>query len=126
MGGTTHILQRFGRIPIALAAAISDINRNKYMKRVVGKPKKVKGKEQEEKQGLFHDFPEALRNGIILVAMEDAPTARSQNNEAIEAQRRCKLEKEEVMREKGLTKATGEMVNSIFYHKMCNSDAYFK
>ncbi|KAL7536200.1 hypothetical protein ACHAXR_006982, partial [Thalassiosira sp. AJA248-18] len=60
LGGTTHILQRFGRIPIALAAAISDINRNKYVKRVVGKPKKVNGKVQEEKQGLFHDFPEAL------------------------------------------------------------------
>ena len=68
------------------------MNRNKFLQR--SRPKRNRtGSEPERKQGMFHDFPAALRDGLLIVSMKDAPSTCSQNNEAIEAQRQCKLKK---------------------------------
>ena len=53
LGGATAQVQQYGRINISSAAAISDINRNKYLQRHYALARK---KESATSQGLFHGF----------------------------------------------------------------------
>jgi hypothetical protein len=76
LGGATAQVQEYGRINISSAAAISDMNRNKYLQ---GKHKLARKKEGAKCQGLFHGLSNELRQAIVLVAMEDAPSTRIQN-----------------------------------------------
>jgi len=95
----------------------------------ISKKKKYKtkgGKKIEKKEGLFHSLNKKLRDAIIQVAIEDAPEARSENNAALEKQRQARLKKEEILKQKGLDKATGELADSICYYSMYHSDACIK
>jgi hypothetical protein len=71
LGGATAQVQEYGRINISSAAAISDMNQNKYLQR---KHEPAYKKESAKCQGLFHGFSDELRQAIVLVAMEDAPS----------------------------------------------------
>ena len=68
LGGATAQVQEYGRINISSAAAISDMNRNKYLQR---KHEPARKKEGAKCQGLFHGLSDELRQAIVLVAMED-------------------------------------------------------
>ena len=61
-GGVTSHIQRYTRINISNAAAVSDMRRNKFFKRT-----------GEDNVGLFHKLPEGTRMALVKVAMEDAP-----------------------------------------------------
>ena len=128
LGGVTQVMKNGGRVNIAGAAAQSDTSRNGYLDRT-SKKKKYKtkgGKKIEKKEGLFHSLNEKLRDAIIQVAIEDAPEARSENNAALEKQRQARLKKEEILKQKGLDKATGELADSICYYSRYHSDACIK
>ena len=71
LGGTTANIQRFGRIALSSAGAVSDMKRNAFLQRDTIPTKKNPTVNQS---GLFHQFPHELRQAIVRVAMKDAPS----------------------------------------------------
>ena len=69
--GVTSQIQKYSRISIAGAAAISDMQRNKFFSRVDTGTGKV---------GMFHQFSEGIQSCLVRVGMEDAPSTRILNN----------------------------------------------
>ena len=93
LGGTTANIQRYGRINLSSAAAISDVKRNKYLARMT---------KNKEHRGLFHDIDEAIQECIVSIAIEDAPRTRQQHIVELEQQATARRVKEEIMKEKSL------------------------
>jgi hypothetical protein len=122
-GGATAQVQEYGRINISSAAAISDMNRNKYLQRERNPPRK---KEGAKCQGMFFGLPDDVKHGIVLVAMEDAPSTSRQNCADIQAQDTARREKEELLKEKNLEDATKEFIGGLYYHRMYFSPACWK
>ena len=83
LGGATAQVQEYGRINISSAAAISDMNGNKYLQR---KHDPARKKEGAKCHGLFHGLSDELRQAIVLVAMEDGPSTQIQNHTDIQVQ----------------------------------------
>ena len=106
----TSQLQKYSRINLAHAAAISDMQKNGFLSR--------KGK-----IGLFHQFPKELRAAVVVVAVEDAPATRKSNNLSLQRQLDCKREKEEMLKQKNMSKATEEFIDATYFHRMGNSEA---
>ncbi len=73
-------------------------------------------KEGAKCQGLFHGLSDELRQTIVLVAMEDAPSTRIQNRTDIQAQDTARREKEELYRETNMENATEEYIEGLYYH----------
>jgi hypothetical protein len=117
LGGTTANIQRYGRINLSNAAAISDAKRNKYFAR----PAKKNGC-----RGLFHDIDEAIQECIVSIAIKDAPRTRERHIEELEQQATARRMKEEIIKEKGLQKSMEEHIDAQYYHRMWNSDACWK
>ena len=69
---TTQV-QNFSRIGLASAAAVSDIKRNRFLAWDGGKK-------------FFHGFPEDIKTSLVVMAMEDAPKARTDNVELVNRQ----------------------------------------
>ena len=116
--GVTAQVQVFGRIDLASAAAISDINRNGFLDR--------SPIDDDTATGMFHGLREELQLTAVMCAMEFAPATRQANNDALEAQRRAKRQKEEIVKQLGLEKATDEHIECLIYHKMYESDRCWK
>ena len=91
LGGTTHQVQRFGRITVAAAGAIGDAWRNRFLHRPTAKKDKAKG--------MFHQFDEILRYAIVEVAMKDTPKTRAANDEAMKLQQKAKQARENIKKE---------------------------
>mmetsp|Transcript_29604 Transcript_29604/g.62781 ORF Transcript_29604/g.62781 Transcript_29604/m.62781 type:complete len:567 (+) Transcript_29604:520-2220(+) len=119
LGGATYQIQRFGRINLAAAGAISDARRNAFLYRPTSKKDK-------KSKGMFHGFDEILRSAIIQVGMKDAPRTRAVNNEAMELQRKAKQARENIKREKNMEKASEQYIEAIYYHRMYDSMACWK
>jgi len=100
LGGATAQIQRFGRIALSSAGAISDIKRNSFLHR------STKSKSDKKPAGMFHGFEDVLRQSIILVAMKDAPLAKRRNNKDLELQAKARCEKEELAKMKNMEMAT--------------------
>jgi hypothetical protein len=83
LGGTTSNIQRYGRINISSAGAISDAKRNGFLQREYVPPQK---KSSAKAQGIFQGLSEVLREVIVTVAMKDAPSTRKKNHDAIQLQ----------------------------------------
>ena len=64
LGAATYKIQRYGRIGILNAAAVSDMKRNGYFARFAKKNKS---------RGMFHQFHRKMRNCLLKLAIEDAP-----------------------------------------------------
>jgi hypothetical protein len=122
-GATAQEVQEYGQINISSAAAISDMNRNKYLQR---KHKPAWKKEGAKCQGLFHGLSDELRQAIVLVAMEDAPSTQIQNRTDIQVQDTAWQAKEELCKEKNMEKATEEYIEGLYYHRMYFSPACWK
>ena len=113
----------YNRIDMKAAGGVSDTKRNNYFGR---EEKNKNGKKKAKSTGLFHQFDKTLRRCILLVAMRDAPQTRTENTEELERQRECKRKKEELMRQKGLEKATENAIDAHYYHNMWASAACIK
>ena len=120
LGGTTSQIQRYSRINIPAAAAISDAKRNAFFHRNTG------AKSDKKKRGLFHEFDEDVRHAIVLMAMRDAPATRSLNTEALKKQATARRMKEEVAKQKNMKKATDEYIEATCLINMYNSDKCMK
>ena len=92
-------MQRYGRINLAAAGAISDARRNAFSYR----PKSNKDKKSK---GMFHSLDKVLRVAIIKVGIKDAPRTRTVNNEAVELQQKFNQAKEDIKREKNMARAS--------------------
>ena len=120
LGGCTSQIQRFGRIALSSAAAISDMCRNGFLHRPTG------AKGDNKPRGIFHEFDDALRHAIVKVAMRDAPATRERNNKDIELQAEARRIKEELEKGKNMEKATEEYVEAVYLISMYYSDACLK
>jgi len=97
LGGTTGNIQRYGRINISSAGAISDTKRNEFLQQQSVPPRK---KSTAKDQGMFHGLSDVIREAIVLVAMKDAPSTQKKNNDAIQAQATAQQMKVELLKEK--------------------------
>ena len=120
LGGATAQIQRYGRIALSSAGAVSDAVRNGFMYR------QKKSKTDKKPTGMFHNFDDNLRHAIILVAMADAQQTRRRNNEDLQLQAKARREKEELAKEKNMDKATEEYIEATYLIKMFDSDACVK
>ena len=91
LGGATHQMQRYGRINLAAAGAISSSRQNSFSYR----PTSNKDKKSKS---MFRSFDKVLRAAIIKVGIKDAPRTRTVNNEAVELQQKFKQAKEDINR----------------------------
>jgi len=89
LGGTAHQLQKYGRIGIANAAAVSNAKTNGYFCRFSVNGNKMKG--------MFHQFDPKMCECLLTVAIEDAPATISTNRDDLDKQREAKRKKEEMI-----------------------------
>ena len=75
---------------------------------------------------MFFGLPDDVKQAIVLVAMEDAPSTSRQNRADIQAQDTARREKEELLKEKNLEDATKEFIEGLYYHRMYFSPACWK
>ena len=108
LGGTTAQVQRFERLALASAAAISDMRRNAFLHRP------IKAKSDKKPRGIFHQFDEKLRLAIVMVAMEDAAETRAIHSEELALQAKARQEKEELAKQQNMEKATEEFIEACY------------
>ena len=120
LGGATAQLQRFGRVSLSHAAAVSDLKRNAFFHRPSS------SKSDTKSPGLFHQFHPALQEAILVASMQDAPERRKANNEALEQQAAARHAKEQLAKEKNLARATEEYIEGTYLIHMYHSDACVK
>ncbi len=123
LGGTTQQITKYGRINQTNAAAVSDMKRNSYLTRVTRKRKKS---DTTTKRGLFHEYSEGFRQCLVAVACEDAPETTKMNTKALERFREVKREKEELIKQQSLEKASEAMIDAVYYYQKYNSPACWK
>jgi hypothetical protein len=117
LGGITSNVQRYGRIHLSSASAVSDTKRNKFLSRGKG------SKDGESSLGLFHNLDDVIREAIVLVALKDAPKTCKRHSDELESHTRACCIREELIRERNDKKMTEDYIDAFYYHKMYNSDA---
>jgi hypothetical protein len=110
LGGTTHQLQKYGRIGIANAAAVSNVKTNGYFRRFSVNGNKTKG--------MFHQFYPKMRECLLMVAIEDAPATLSTNRDDLDKQQEAKSKKEKMIEKKSLDKAKEDLIELSIVTKM--------
>ena len=120
LGGCTSQVQRFCRINLTNAAAISDMKRNGFLHRP------TRSKTDKKARGLFHEFDRDLQHVLILVAMQDVPVRKNENNADLELQARMRREKEEMAQKKNLEKASESYIEAKCLMNMYNSEKCVK
>jgi hypothetical protein len=123
LGGATANIQRFGRIALSSAGAISDMKRNAFFQRCT---LSTNSNPSVNPSGLFHQFAHEIRHAIVVVAMKDAPATRLRNNEDLALQAKARREKEEMIKAKNMEKATEELIEAMYYYTMYSSAACWK
>jgi hypothetical protein len=76
LGGRTHQVQKYGRIGITNAAAVSDAKRNGYFSLFSTSGNTMKG--------MFHQFKQRMGECLLTVAIEDAPVTISINRDDLD------------------------------------------
>ena len=117
LGGTTYQVQRYGRINLSNAAAVSDLKRNAFLHR------NTKSKNDKKPTGIFHEYSKELQHAIVLTAMRDAPETQAIHQKELELQAKSRREKEELAKQKNMEKATDEYIEAAYLIKMYHSDA---
>ena len=120
LGGTTSQIQRYGRLHISRAGGVSDIKRNAFLYR------SSKSRKDSRGTGLFHQFPDELREAIVLVGMRDAKAQKANVNEALRLQAEARRLKEEKAKEKNMEKVTEEYIEAANLIDLYNSDKAIK
>jgi hypothetical protein len=116
-------VQRFGRIALSSAGAISDMKRNAFFQRCTPS---TNTNPSVNPCGLFHQFAHEIRHAIVVVAMKDAPATRLRNNEDLALQAKARREKEEMIKAKNMEKATEELIEAMYYYAMYSLAACWK
>ena len=62
----------------------------------------------------------------MIMYMKDAPETRKQNNDDLKRSREWRAKKDKVAKEKGLEDAEDEFIECIIYHRMWDSEAFWK
>ena len=119
LGGCTAQIQKFGRISLSSAAAVSDLKRNGFFSR---QPSKNNG----NRKGIFHEYNENLRHAIVEVAMRDAPVTKERNNEDLKLQATARSVKEKMAKKKNMDKATEDYIEAAYLINMYDSAACIK
>ena len=120
LGGTTHQLQKYGRISISNAETVSDAKINGYFHRFTSQSSKG------ETKGMFHQFERRMCECLLTVAIEDGPQTVSDNREELDNQREAKRKKEEMIEKKSLGKAEEALIEASYYWDMYFSDVCWK
>ena len=123
-GATTRQLQCYGRVSLGNAGGVSTIQFNGDLRRIL--PTENKDKGISKNNGLFHMLSTEMKNSLMLVAREDRDKLRKFDASALEDQRAEKERKEELLKMRGLKKATESYIDSIYYHEMYHSAACWK
>lgn len=120
LGGITSNVQKYGRICLSSAGAVSDTKRNKFLNRGTASGAGM------SRPGLFHELDEDIREAIIRVALEDAPETRRQHRDELESHREARRIKEELIKEKYDKKMMESYIDAMYYYKMYHSSACWK
>jgi hypothetical protein len=120
LGGATANIQQYGRISLLGAGAVGDMKRNAFLHQP------TKSKSKSKPLGIFHQFDPSLQEAIITVATTDAPATLKHKNDDLERQAKARRIKEELIKEKGLEKATEEYIDALYYYQMYFSAACWK
>ena len=91
MSGATQQIQRANTVGIHGASALSDVKRQGVFNRPLSTASKKNGK---GKQGIFLEYPQGVREAIMMVAIEDAPATRAHNQGELARQDAARLAKE--------------------------------
>jgi hypothetical protein len=83
-------------------------------------------KKNNKSLGIFHQFDDAIQEGIILTAMNDAPETRQHNIDDLEHQAKARRIKEELIKEHNLERAKEEYIDVLYYHWMYDFPACWK
>ena len=106
---------------MASAAAIIDMARNGFLYQ------HTTNKEiSENKISMFHDFPEELHINDIMCAVQGASATRQSKTNAMYRNHNAKKERDNMMNQEGLEKATYEFIQCLIYRQMWDSDRRWK
>ena len=120
--GVTAQISSYGRIDLSSAAAVSDVNRNRFLFRPT-----TQQDIKNDKRGMFHSFPEELQIAAVTAAMEWSAATKENNNIALERQRDAKRTKEEMAKKKFMASAHDRYDKSRMYYWMWyNSEQCWK
>ena len=120
--GVTQQITQFGRINLANAAGVSDVQRNKFLKRSSTR-KEIK----ENTTGLLHTLPLELQYAMVDVCTDFSEEMRKEMNCALDRQLEHKRIADEIRKEKGMAKVRNEFIRCLMYHRLYfNSDSCWK
>jgi hypothetical protein len=77
-------------------------------------------------KGIFHQFDPKMRECLLTVAIEDAPTTISTNIDDLDKQQEAKRKKEEMIKKKSLDKAKEDLMEASYYWDMFHSEVCWK
>ena len=116
-GGLKAQIEVFGRIGLANTAAVSDMQRNGYLKRPNLENNEV---------SLYFGLPEELRITATMTAVKLAPDVRKSNNNKQTRFEEKKRERDKLVMQEGNDKMTDLMINRMIYRRMYESDRAWK
>ena len=67
-----------------------------------------------------------LQITLLITCMEDAPQTSKKNNDNLSRARKWRSQKEEAAKEKGNEDDEDEFIECMIYHRMCDSEAFWK
>jgi hypothetical protein len=126
LGRTTANVQRFGRISLSSAGAISAAKSNGFIQRESLPPARKKSAVNVKPQGMLFGLRTEVQHAIVLAARLDAQTARKANTDAILAQDTARRKKEELAKDKSMANASEEFIDGMYYWNMYFSKACWK
>ena len=80
----------------------------------------------QSKIGIFHSLSKEIKESLLIVAREDAPSQRLIDQTSLSKQRAHKRRKEELLLEHNMNKASEKYIDALYYHEMFHSVACWK
>ena len=115
--GLTRQMQTFGRVLGSHASAVAHARYNGDFKR------DWKGSKQD---GAFHQLSGEMRKSLMIFALSISPSIRQSEMIALNRQRRAKMKKQKMLREKKIVAAQREYANALTFIEMYHSQACWK
>ena len=95
------------------SADIIDMARNGFL------DQPTTNKEMSDKRiNKFHDFPEELYITAIMCALLETPSTRQLNINYMDRQRNTKQDRDKLVKQEGLEKATHEFIQCLIYRQI--------
>ena len=116
-GGLTAQLELCGRIGLANAAAVSDMQWDGYLKRPNLENNEV---------SLYFGIPEELRITATMTAVKFDPAVKKSNNNKQTRFKGNKRDREKLVMQEGNNKMTDLMIDWLIYRRMYESDRAWK